>query len=114
MVSKLTLLVGYTTREIQYTVVFKMLVTMWDPKPYQYTFYNLLHLNPLLSSFFFAFEMDHLENIDSLQNAELPNVDTLQYTTLIHNRNVLISPTKIFRECQVHCVGLPNCLMYFD
>ena len=52
MVSKLTLLVGYTTREIQYTVVFKMLVTMWDPKPYQYIFCNLLHLNPLLSSFF--------------------------------------------------------------
>ena len=64
-------------------------VALWSLKPHQRTFHVLLHQNTVLCAFngfcflpthdFVTIRISHLENIGSLNNADLPNVDIFHY-----------------------------------
>ena len=60
------------------------LVTVWNLKPYQWTFHALLHKNPSISLFLLinllpVHDFHHLEITDSLNYTAHPNVDTFHF-----------------------------------
>ena len=60
------------------------LVTVWNLKPYQWTFHTLLHKNPSISLFLLinllpVHDLHHLEITDSLNYTAHPNVDTFHF-----------------------------------
>lgn len=85
----LKILLWYYT-QIQQVIVSKQVVVMWNLRPYHWTFHASLHENPfiylvlwvhLICVYDFIIScIGHLENIGSLSNVDLPDVDTFRCT----------------------------------
>ena len=77
------------------------LVTIWNLKPYQWTFHTLLHKNPSISLFLLinllpVCDFHHLEITDSLNYTAHPNIDTFHF--IVSKKSCINITTDLIRK----------------